>query len=103
MAVTYTINQKSLMDDRRKMVLATIAYSAEAYSSGVPVAKASLGLPNSIDFLAIVDAVTDIASTNFWKWDSAAEKLRGFVESAGTYAETSGNQTKTFKVMAIGY
>lgn len=101
MAVTYTILNRDHLASGKELVVATIAYAAEPYSSGVPVDKASLACPSSLDSFVIVDPVN--STTDIYKFDAANAKVRRYVEGAGTYAETSGNQTFTVTVMAKGW
>lgn len=100
MAVTYTVNRVDGSDQGLKLVTATVAYAAEAYSSGLPLDKASLGCPDYIEAVIVSNNGPGIRITTF---DDSNGKLRVYAESAGTFAEASGNQTFTIKVLVYGY
>lgn len=101
LAVTFVTNIGFGESGRRKKVVANLAYTAEAYSSGLSLPKASLGLPNVIESLEFVSATP--ADTNMYKWDSATSKIRIYEEVSDSYVEVSGNQTVTIQIEALGW
>lgn len=77
-SVTYTINSQTISNFSKKAIIATIAYgdSALTYpSGGVPLTGGSLGLPNVVESLEIIDHGT---SGYMFSWDSANNKLKMF-------------------------
>jgi hypothetical protein len=86
---------------RRKVAVGTVAYTAQAYSSGVPVNAALFGFTTTIEALIILSAGP--ATTDLYKWDSVNSTIRRYVETAGTYAETSGAQTFNAVIYAMGW
>jgi hypothetical protein len=102
MPVTYSILVKDKTSAGKVRSVVSVAYSAEPYSSGVPVVAANLGCPNALESLKIIDdgfpAVQDIL-----KWVSSTSRIRRYTEGASVFAETSGNQTFTVIVEAIGW
>ncbi len=101
MSVAYTIVSTKKRDDGRFEVVADIAYSSEAYSSGVAVDKGQLGLPTVLESLVFVDAEDN--TTRQFKFNPASEKIRAYAETASDYAEVSGTLTATLRVQAVGY
>lgn len=101
MAVAYTLNTRDKTNAGKKLNGITIAYTTEAYSSGLSFDKAQFGMPNSLEALSIVEAESNAGS--IFKVDMANSKIRIYRESAGSYAEASGNQTVTISVFAIGW
>lgn len=100
MSATYSILEKKSNNDDYA-VHASIAYSAEAYSSGLAVDKAKLGLPVVLQELLIESGTPGDA--NIYKYDASSEKIRIYEETAGSYAEVSGAQTVTVRVCAKGW
>ena len=101
MAVTYTISFSDRSERSKRIVVASLAFSAEPYASGVSIDKTQLGFLSVIEDLVVIDAVN--ATTDMYKYDNANAKLRRYVEGASIYAETSGNQTFTVIVKASGW
>ncbi len=102
MAVAYSVLTEDKTSAGKTRVVASIAYTAEAYSTGVPVVAANLGCPNSLESLKILDDGFP-AAADILKWVNSTSKIRRYTEGAGTFAETSGNQTFTVIVEAIGW
>lgn len=101
MAATYTLVSRDKTNAGKKLNGVSIAYAADAYSSGVSFDKAQLGMPNSLEALSIIEAESN-AGTIF-KVDMTNSKIRIYRESAGVMTEASGNQTVTISVLAIGW
>lgn len=98
MAATYTILDNDRTDRGKKVITAQIAYSAEAYSSGLAVDGPSLGCRNAILSLNVIDSPGLAPSFN-------GGKIRLYEQGAGAglLTEVSGAQTVTVKVVAIGF
>ena len=102
MAVAYTINSQDRTGRGKQVTNADIAYTTEAYSSGLPVSGASLGCPNVIESLMVVDQGGAFAA----RYNGGKIRLYqqdGSTAGAGPLTELSGNQTLTLKVIAIGW
>lgn len=99
MAAVYTILYQDGTDRGKRMNNVQIAYSSEAYSSGLAVDGASLGCPNVIESLMVYDQGGGFAA------QFNGGKIRLYQEGAGAGAltEVSGSQTVTVKVVAIGW
>lgn len=80
--LTYTVTKRSKLEDSRWMTNATVAFGDGALTypaGGVPLTKASLGCPNTIDSLFI----EDIGGSGYvYQYDKANEKLRLFQSPA---------------------
>lgn len=100
MAVAYTINRVDGTDQGLKLISATVAYTAESYSSGLPLDKASLGCDVYIEWVLVTNNGPGIRITSY---DDSNGKLRVYAESAGTFAEVFGAQTFTVRVLAYGW
>lgn len=76
--VTYTLVDKGLTEGsgyRRNKVTLLFGDGALTYpSGGVPLLKASLGMPNFLHSLLLVDPASDNGLV--YKYDDSAEKLR---------------------------
>lgn len=99
MAVAYTINYQDRTGRGKHMVNVDIAYTTEAYSSGLPVSGAQLGLPNVIESLMVIDQGGGFAA----RYNGGKIRLYQEGSGAGALTEVSGNQTLTLKVIAIGW
>lgn len=103
--LTYTINEKTRVEGGYTRVKATIVSNTGTYdAAGIPVAKASLGLPNEIRSLKIIDEAN--ANAQRYKWDDANSKIRIYVDDgvSGIPAEASGSITAfTAVVEAVGW
>jgi len=100
MAVAYDIEYQDRTGRGKQMTTAEIAYTAEPYSSGLPVSGVSLGMPNVIESLMVVDQGGGFAA----RFEGG--KIRLYQEGTGAGALTelgAGNQTLTLKVVAIGW
>lgn len=106
MAVTYSIVYQDRTGRGKQMTNATLAYTTEAYSSGLTVSGAALGMPNVIESLVIYDSgnsglVADFNGGKIRLYQSPA--VAATPAAAAALAEVSGNQTVTLKVVAIGW
>lgn len=102
MAVAYTIQYDEINGGSgRREVQALVAFTAESYSAGLPIAKAKMGLPTVMESFQIVSATP--GDTDQYKYDPATEKVRIYEEVADAYVEVSGNQTVSIVVKAIGW
>lgn len=99
MAVAYTINYQDRTGRGKRIVNADIAYTTEAYSSGLPVSGASLGCPTVIESLLVIDQGGGFAA----RFKDGKIRLYQEGSGAGALTEVSGNQTVTMKVVAIGW
>lgn len=74
--VTYSITKRSKLEDGRSLVYATLTFGDGALtypSGGIPLTKAKLGCPVTIDELVLVDG----ANYGYvWDYDAANLKLR---------------------------
>lgn len=103
MSAVYTILKKKAHRDAYQ-VHALIAYSAEAYSSGLAVSKAGLSLPVNLQQLLIESATP--GDQSIYKYDPSSQKIRIYEQDVGgteTFAEVSGAQTVNIRVIAEGY
>jgi len=90
-AVTVSITRYKKIEDNREIVNASLNFGDGTTSypaGGILVAGKTLGLVRYIDSLDFVGG--DAASTRTYKWDSVNQKIRIYVETAGTYAEMTG-------------
>ena len=111
--VVYTISKKSLRDSGQREVSASVAFGNGVLTypaGGVPLLKASLGLPNVLEQLLLVDPAS--ADGFIYKLDLANEKIRIYqgdndnVADAALIELVGGAATPaaaTLKVVAIGY
>lgn len=99
MAVAYSILYRDKSGRGKEIVTAQIAYTTEAYSSGLPVDGGQLGCPNIIENLDVYDAGGGFTA-NF-----SGGKIRLYQQGAGAGAltEVSGSQTVTIRVIAQGW
>jgi hypothetical protein len=102
MAVAYNILVNDKTSAGKHRVVASIAYTAEPYSSGVPVVAANLNCPNALESLVIIDDGFPAAQDRL-KFVVATSVIRRYTEGAAVFAETTGNQTFTVIVEAIGW
>lgn len=102
MAVAYSINYQDRTGQSKKIVNANIVYTTEAYSSGLPVSGAALGLPNIIESLMVYDQGGGFAA-RFEGGKIRLYQQDGTTTGAVALTELSGNQTLTLKVVAIGW
>lgn len=102
MPVTYSVLTEDRTSAGKVRSVVSVAFSAEPYSSGVPVVAANLGCPNFLESLKIIDDGFP-AAADILKWVNSTSRIRRYTEAAGTFAETSGNQTFTVIVEAIGW
>lgn len=89
--LTYTISKIKKMEDGRKIVEATIAFGdgAKTYpTGGVPVTKAKLGLPVTIDSFIVEDSGASVYS---YTVDRANLKLIMFQSPAHSHSLTLKN------------
>jgi len=103
MSAVYTVLEKKNLPDAYQ-VHALIAYTAEAYSSGLEVLKASLGLPAVLQNLLIESATP--GDQTIYKYDPSSQKIRIYEQDVGgteTFAEVSGAQTVNIRVIAQGW
>lgn len=98
MAATYSILYQDRTGRGKQVSNVSIAYSTEAYSSGLAVDGASMGMPNNIESITVYDAPAVHAAYN-------GGKIRLYQQGAGAGAltEVSGAQTITLKLVAIGW
>jgi hypothetical protein len=106
MAVTYSIAYQDRTGRGKHMVNATLAYTTEAYSSGLTVSGAALGMPNVIESLMVYDTgnsglVADFNGGKIRLYQSPA--ITAAPAAAAPLSEVSGSQTVTLKVVAIGW
>lgn len=110
--VAYTITKKVVHDTGQREVSANLVFGDGALTypaGGVPLTKASLGLPVVLESMALVDPAS--ANGFIYKYDSANEKIRIYqgdndgvadgplVELGGAAAPAAA----TLKVKAVGY
>ena len=102
--VTYTINFEAFagLDGVRRNISLAFGDGALTYpAGGVPLIKASLGCPNTIQSLVIEEGSAGVATV--WKYDDSAATLRGW-DLDGTPAETTGAvAAQTLSAVVIGY
>lgn len=106
MAVAYTILSQDRSTQGKRVQNVQIAYTTEAYSSGLPVSGASIGLPTVIESLQVYDCGAAGVHCEF-----NGGKIRLFQSpavaatpsTAAALSEVSGNQTITVKVIAVGW
>lgn len=101
MAVSYAILSNDRLDEGKSRVQARISYAAEAYSAGLPLSPADLGMAVNLESVFIESGEPALAS--IMKFDKSSNKIRIYKESAGTFAEVSGNQTLDVVVIATGW
>lgn len=99
MAVAYNINYQDRTGRGKHMVNADIVYTAESYSSGLPVSGESIGMPNVIESLLVIDQGGGFAA----RYNGGKIRLYQEGSGAGALTELSGSQTLTLKVIAIGW
>jgi hypothetical protein len=99
MAAVYTVLYQDRTDQGKRMNNVQIAYTTEAYSSGLAVDGASLGCPNVIESLMVYDQGGGFAA----RFNGGKIRLYQEGSGAGALTEVSGNQTVTMKVVAIGW
>lgn len=103
--VSYSALKVKKLEDGRKLVQATISFGDGVLTypaGGIPLTGAKLACPVSTDSLLYDDAAN--GNTNAFKHDLANNKIRIYVETAGTYAEMSGAvPALVVKAVAIGY
>ncbi len=84
---------------KRRMVVANVAYTAEAHSNGYALDKNV-----ALSFQAVVEAVLQItlsvSDARLAKWDRANQTIRIF--AADTGVEEVAALTETIEVVAIG-
>ena len=100
MAVAYNINYQDRTGRGKQVSNVQIDYTAEAYSSGLPVSGASIGCPNVIESLLVIDQGGGFAA----RFEGG--KIRLYQQGSGAGALTelgAGNQTLTLKVVAVGW
>lgn len=99
MAVAYTVNYQDRTGRGKRVSNVTIAYTTEAYSSGLPVSGAAIGCPNVIEHLMVYDQGGGFAA----RFEGGKIRLYQEGTGAGALTEVSGNQTLTMKVVAVGW
>ena len=87
---------------RRKEAVGTIAYSAQAYSNGVPAPAGLCGFSTVVESLMIVDEVPPTPADSFI-WDTTNQTIRRYTLTTGAYVEASGSQTFNVLVRVIGW
>jgi hypothetical protein len=104
MAATYTktVIREENTNGKNVRWVGTIAYSSQAYSSGVAVSGASMGMPTTIEELTILGDSTNSVGT-FYKWDPTNVTIHIYNMVSGAVVEASGNQTLTVIVSAKGW
>lgn len=106
MAAAYTILSQDRTDQGKRVQNVQIAYTTEAYSSGLSVDGGQLGLPNVVEYLQVYDLGGSglVAQFNGGKirlFQSPA--VAATPAAAAALAEVSGSQTVTLKVLAVGW
>lgn len=84
--ITYTVTHQRRGEDGRRRNIVTLAFGDASLtypSGGVPITKAKLGCPNTIESLTIFDKGT---SGYEWSYDRANEKLVALQAPAQTHA-----------------
>lgn len=84
--LTYTVTHQRRGEDGRVKNIVTLAFgnASDTYpAGGIPITKAKLGCPNTIESLTIFDKGT---SGYEWTYDRTNEKLVGFYAPAQTHA-----------------
>lgn len=99
MAVAYQVLYQDRSGRGKQVTTAQIVYTAEAYSSGLPVAGEQLGMPNVVESLMVYDSGGGFTA-NF-----SGGKIRLYQQgaAAGALTEVSGAQTVTVRVVAQGW
>lgn len=110
--VTYSLVRKDIGESGRRQINASISFGDGALTypaGGVPLTKAKLGLPNTVDSLVLNDPAS--ANGFVYKYDAANEKLRIYQGDNDNAAdapliELTGAATPaaaTLKVVAVGW
>lgn len=106
MAAVYTILQQDRTDQSKRVHDVQIAYTAEAYSSGLAVDLPSVGMRQVIESLVVYDlgGAGVVAQFNGGKirlFQSPA--VAATPAAAAALAEVSGAQTITLKARIVGF
>jgi len=99
MAVAYTVQYQDRTGRGKQVSNVDIVYTAEPYSSGLPVSGASIGCPNVIESLMVYDQGGGFAA----RFEGGKIRLYQQGSGAGALTEVSGNQNLTLKVVAVGW
>jgi len=95
---TFTENFGYSESGKRRLVVAQVAYTAEAHSNGYALDKAKLSYQAQI--ATVLQIHLSAGDARLAKWDRANQTVRIF--AADTGVEETGALTETIEIVALG-